>query len=178
MRRLALRAALAAFALALLLVVAPAAAGEHRFGVGVHYWTTAEDFEDLGLSSLDDFEDDGVSEVFSYQYLPQPLFRVEVDVEYFDKGFGGATERAYSPQVFLLFGRGIYGGLGVGAIYSSGLVDDWSDPFYAARAGLDLLLLPKIHLDINANYQFDAWKQLDDVDTDTLTLGAIARFSF
>jgi hypothetical protein len=154
---------------------APAQAGEHRLGFGFHYWKTVDELQDDGF---DDIDDSGVSEVFSYQYLPSPVLRWEIDVEYFDKGFGGAIERAYSPQVFLLFGRGIYGGLGVGAIYSSGLADDWSDPFYAARAGLDLLLLPKIHLDINANYQFDAWKQLDDVDTDTLTLGAIARFSF
>ncbi len=154
---------------------APAQAGEHRLGFGFHYWKTVDELQDEGF---DDIDDSGLSEVFSYQYLPSPVLRWEIDVEYFDKGFGGATESAYSPQIFLLFGRGIYAGLGIGAIYSSGLADDWSDPFYAARAGFDLLLLPKIHLDINANYQFDAWKQLDDVDTDTLTLGAIARFSF
>jgi len=155
--------------------VAPAQAGEHRLGFGFHYWKTIDELDDEGF---DDIDDDGLSQVFSYQYLPNPVLRWEIDVEYFDSGFGGATERAYAPQVFLLFGRGIYGGLGVGATYSSGLADDWSDPFYAARAGLDLLLLPKIHLDINANYRFDAWKQLEDVDTETLTLGAIARFSF
>jgi hypothetical protein len=153
----------------------PAQAGEHRLGFGFHYWKTVDELQDDGF---DDIDDNGVSEVLSYQYLPSPMLRWEIDLEYFDKGFGGATERAYSPQVFLLFGRGIYAGVGVGATYSSGLADDWSDPYYAAKAGFDLLLLPKIHLDINANYQFDAWNQLDNVDTDTLTLGAIARFSF
>lgn len=155
--------------------VAPAQAGEHRLGFGFHYWKTVDELDDEGF---DDIDDSGLSQVFSYQYLPNPVLRWEIDVEYFDDGFAGATEEAYSPQVFLLFGRGIYGGLGVGATYSSGLIDDWSDPFYAARAGIDLLLLPKIHLDINANYRFDAWSELEDVDTETLTLGAIARFSF
>lgn len=153
----------------------PAAAGEHRLGFGLHYWKTVDELQDEGF---DDIEDNGVSEVFSYQYLPSPLLRWEVDVEYFDKGFGGSEESTYGPQVFLLFGRFLYGGVGVGALYSSGLEDEWSDPYWAGKFGLDMLLLPKIHLDINANYKIDSWSQLGDLDTDTLTLGAVARFSF
>ena len=44
--------------------------------------------------------------------------------------------------------------------------------------GIDLLLLPKIHLDINADYRFAEWDEIYDYDTDTVTLGATLRFSF
>lgn len=177
MSRLALRAAVAAFALAVVVAAAPAVAGEHRFGVGVHYWKTAEDFEDLGLSSLDDFEDDGVSEVFSYQYLPQPLFRVEVDVEYFDDGLGFTGASAWTPQVYLLVGRGLYAGIGAGATYSEVLDGSWSDPYWAGRAGFEMRLLPHILLDLTAHYRFDAVSDLENVETDVLTFGVMLRFS-
>ena len=153
----------------------PAAAGQHRLGFGFHWWKTVDDLKDQGFN---DIESDGVSQIFSYQYLPGGLIKFEADVEYFKDGFGGATSSAWSPQVFVLVGGFVYGGVGVGVTNSSSIDGNWSDPYYAARAGLDLLLLPKIHLDLNANYRFDAWKELDDVDTETLTLGAIARFSF
>ncbi len=172
MRKLLIAAALVALAA---MTANPAQAGEHRLGFGFHYWKTVDELADQGFG---DIEDDGLSQVFSYQYLPGGFLRFEFDVEYFDKGFGGSTTRAYSPQFYVLVGRGIYAGVGVGATYSSGLADDWSDPYYAARAGVDLLMLPKFHLDINANYRFNAWDQLDEVDTETLTLGAIARFTF
>lgn len=172
MRRLGIAIALTGLAVGL---AAPAAAGEHRLGFGFHYWKTVDEIQDEGFDNLDD---NGVSEIFSYQYLPSPLLRWEVDVEYFDKGFGGSEESTYSPQVYLLFGRFLYAGIGGGILYSSGLADDWSDPWWAGKFGLDMLLLPKIHLDINANYRFGTFSELGSFDTDTLTLGAIARFSF
>lgn len=156
-------------------IASPADAGQHRLGFGFHWWKTVDDLKDQGFN---DIESDGVSQIFSYQYLPGGLIKFEADVEYFKDGFGGATSSAWSPQFFVLVGGFVYGGVGVGVTNSSSIDGNWSDPYYAARAGLDLLLLPKIHLDINANYRFDAWKELDNVDTETLTLGAIARFSF
>jgi hypothetical protein len=172
-----LRAAVAAAAGAIVAGAGPAAA-EHRLGFGFHYWETVDELVDQGVDDLDEIETDGLSQVVSYQYVPGGLIKFEIDLEYFDKGFGGSTEEAYSPQVWVLVGSGIYAGVGAGMTYSSGLADDWSDPYYAARAGFDLLLLPRFHLDINANYKFDAWNELEDVDTETLTLAAVARFSF
>jgi hypothetical protein len=165
------------FALTALLVgvAAPAEAGQHRLGFGFHWWKTIDDIQG---DVFGDIESDGVSQVFSYQYLPGGFIKLEADVEYFKDGFGGSTDSAWSPQFFVLFGSFVYGGVGVGITNSSSFESDWSDPYYAARAGFDLLLLPKIHLDINANYRFDAWSELENVDTETLTLGAIARFSF
>lgn len=172
MRKSLIALSLAALAATL---AAPAEAGEHRLGFGFHWWKTVDDLKDDGF---DDIESDGVSQIFSYQYLPGGLIKFEADVEYFDKGFGGATDSAWSPQVFVLVGGFVYGGVGIGITNSSSFASDWSDPYYAARAGFDLLLLPKLHLDLNANYRFDAWSELEDVETETLTLGAIARFSF
>ena len=54
---------------------------------------------------------------------------------------------------------------------------NWSDPFYALRVGLDIEVLPAIHLDINANYLFDAFDEIDGADEDSITLGAIARIA-
>ena len=127
---------------------APAMAGEHRIGGGLHYWQSVNQLDD----NFPDFEvqDDGFSEVVSYQYLAGFL-RFEAAAEYFDKGFQGSRDWAISPQVYVLAGRGIYGGLGVGVTYSDFAHGSWSDPFYIAKAGVDFLLLPKLHLDINAD---------------------------
>jgi hypothetical protein len=161
----------AAVALAL---PAAAAAGEHRVGFGYHYWKTIDDLEDVT-----DVEDDGYATVVSYQYLPGGFLRFEAAVEYFPDGFGGATDTAYSPQVHLLVGRFVYGGVGVGMTKSDEFAsgDDWSDPWYAARAGLDILLLPRLHLDLHANYRVEVFEELENVDTDALTLGASARLT-
>lgn len=151
---------------------AAAAAGEHRIGFGYHYWKTVDDLDDFA-----DIEDDGYASVLSYQYLPGGLIRFEAAVEYFDEGYGGSPEEAFSPQVYVLVGRFVYAGVGVGMTRSDafGSGDDWSDPWYAARAGLDILLLPRLHLDINANYRANAFEDLEDADTDSLTFGASVR---
>ena len=47
-----------------------------------------------------------------------------------------------------------------------------------ANRCFDLLLLPRLRLDINANYRADAFSALDQADTDAITLGASVRFSF
>ena len=115
-------------------VAAPAAAGEHRIGGGLHYWQSLNSFDD----DFPDFDvqDDGFSEVVSYQYLAG-FIRFEAAAEYFDKGFQGSLDWAVSPQVYVLAGRGIYGGLGVGVTYSDFAHGSWSDPFYIATAGVD-----------------------------------------
>ena len=154
---------------------APAMAGEHRIGGGLHYWQSVNQLDD----NFPDFEvqDDGFSEVVSYQYLAGFL-RFEAAAEYFDKGFQGSRDWAISPQVYVLAGRGFYGGLGVGVTYSDFANGSWSDPYYIAKAGIDFLLLPKIHLDVNADYRFLKWEDLDNYDSDTITFGATVRVGF
>jgi hypothetical protein len=101
------------------------------------------------------------------------MFSLELDLEYFPDGFAGSTEDAFSPQAYLLIGRGLYGGAGVGVTYSDG---ETSDLFYAAKIGFDIAIIPHVSLDINANYRFNDWSLIDEVDTDTVTLGALVRF--
>ena len=166
-------AALVTVVVLALLGGAAAEAGEHLLGGGIHYWRTIDELADTGL----EIEDDGQAWVLSYQYRPAGLFSFEIDAEYFEKGFGGADDTAISPQAYLVFGHGWYAALGGGIIYSSAFEDEYSDPFYAAKIGWDLTLLPRVHVDINANYRFDAWSELENADTDTITLGALLRFS-
>lgn len=156
-------------------LAASASAGQHRLGVGLHYWKNVEDIgNDLPDGSIDD---NGVSTVLSYQYVAG-LVRFELAAEYFESGFQGSTDWAVAPQAYVLIGRGLYGGIGVGTTYSDSLDGSFSDPYFIAKAGFDILLLPRIHLDLNADYRFANWDQIDDYSTETITLGATVRFSF
>lgn len=164
-------AALAAMAgmAALAVLTAQPAAAVQRLGAGIHHWQTVDNLADQGFDGIDD---QGTSGIVSYQYMPEGVFSLELDLEYFAEGFAGSTERALSPQAYLLIGHGLYAGAGVGVTLSDG---ETSDPFYAARLGFDIAILPRLSLDINANYRFNDWGLVDDVETDTVTLGALVR---
>lgn len=153
-------------------VAARPAAADSSFGFGLHAWRTVKDLRSHGFGNI---RRSGVSYLVSYQYIPGPLVKLELDGEYFDKGFGGSTHYAISPQAYVLVGGLVYGGLGIGTTYSRDFSNNFSSPFYAARAGLDLTLLPHLHLDVNANYRFNAWHELKGASTGTITLGALAR---
>ena len=161
-------------ALALVALAPAASAAEHRLGIGAHFWKTVDDLVD---DTFSDIEDDGLAYVLSYQYIPRGLLRLEIDLEYYDDGFGGSPEGAISPLAYVLIGRSLYGGVGVGVTFSDGLDDDVSDPYFAARLGYELHLLPGLSVDINANYRADAFNDLDQADTDAITLGALLRFN-
>lgn len=151
------------------MLAAPAFAADHRIGAGVHHWQTVDDLADEGFEGL---EDEGTSGIVSYQYMPEGIFSLELDLEYFADGFAGSTEEALSPQAYLLIGHGLYAGAGVGVTHSDG---ETSDLFYAARLGFDIAIIPRLSIDINANYRFDDWDLIDEVETDTVTLGALVR---
>jgi hypothetical protein len=176
-RSLCLLALVALSVFSLSVFTLPAAqAAEHRLGLGYEYWRTVE-----GLptgSELAGIEDNGSSWVISYQYRPAGFFTFELDAEIFDNGFGGSTDTAVAPQAFVLVGRGIYGGVGVGFTYSSGLEGDFSDPFFMGRLGINFSFLGPIQLDIHGTYRFHDWEGLQgiDINTDTYTLGAVLRF--
>ncbi|HMP90546.1 MAG TPA: hypothetical protein PJ991_10105 [Kiritimatiellia bacterium] len=155
-------------------VAIPGALADVRLGLGVNYWKTLDDIK------ADDFDEDGLSWIISAQFGLTEWSKLELAVERFDKGFGGATKEVYAPQAFIIIGKGIYAGAGVGGYYSDG---DWSsDPFFALRAGINFEILPSLFLDINANYRFESWDDLSDegknIDSDTVTLGAAVRIEF
>lgn len=174
------RKCIATCLLALLLIgpgVIQGLAAEHRIGGGAHYWRTIDDIDNV---DNEEFDEDGLAYLASYQYVPGSFFKLELDLEIFPDGIGGTGDTVLAPQAFALLGSGIYGGLGIGAFYTDS--DFGEDPFYVVRAGIDLELLPALRLDINANYHFtdfDSIKTIDqDVDTDTITLGAMLRLVF
>ncbi|OGV60943.1 MAG: hypothetical protein A2498_07370 [Lentisphaerae bacterium RIFOXYC12_FULL_60_16] len=149
-------------------------AGEHFIGGGAHYFKTIDAID----NDDGEFDENGLAWVVSYQYQFGAIFKIQADLELLPEDYAGSPEKVWAPQAFLLLGRGLYAGLGVGTLYSDG---EWADkPFYAIRAGLDLELLPRLHLDINANYYFNDWDSVntldEDVDSDTITIGAAARF--
>lgn len=154
-------------------IAAPVAAAEKRLGFGARYFRTIDDLDDEGF---DDIEDDGYSLVGSLQIAPRGLFSFLFDLEYFEDGYGGASADTLSPQALVVIGHGLYAGVGVGVNYSDDLPDELSDPFYIARAGFQMELVPRIFLDINANYHANAFEALDEADTDAVTLGALVRF--
>lgn len=150
------------------------AAAEVRIGGGVHYWTALGDIEVDDV----DIDENGSSFLGSIQFVPDGLFKFEANLEYFSEGFGGGDSEAWAPQAFVLLGGGLYGGLGIGVTYNDELEgNNFSDPFYTARVGLDIEVLPSIHVDLNANYIFDAFSDIDGADEDSITLGAIARIA-
>ena len=145
----------------------------NRLGLGLNYWVVLEDID------IDDVDENGYSWIFSYQRILASLFKLEIDAGLTKEGYAGSDTTVWTPQAYFLIGSTIYAGVGIGINY----IDDEfaDDPFYALRAGLDFELLPNIFLDINANYRFENWdteKIKEDIDTDTVTLGAIVRFQF
>lgn len=150
-------------------------AGDHALGAGANYWHSLDDIKDNP-----EFDRDGFSMYLAYQYR-WPLLFIEAQVERLPDGFMGAPEEVYAPQAYLgarlLF---VYAAAGAGMLYSDG---EWADdPFYAFRAGLDLTLLPMVHLDLNVNYRFTDWDAVEndetDIDTDTINFGVAGRLVF
>ena len=145
----------------------------NQLGVGAHYWTTVKNID------VNDVNKDGFSYLAMYQYH-YGWVGIEGDLEWFEKGFGGASQDMYQPQAYLILGKIIYAAAGIGGYYTNNKLAD--KPFYAFRVGLDIPLLPILHLDINANYRFENWDNLDTegkrIDTDTVTLGVAARLAF
>lgn len=157
--------------LSLLAATSATAEIKHRFGVGAHYWTALDDID------VDDVKEDGFAYLVTYQLRPASLIKFGLDVEMLPEEFGGAEENVYAPQAYVILGNTIYAGLGIGTYFTDGEFAD--DPFFNLRAGLDLHLLPFIYLDINANYRFEEWDSIknldDDISSDTITLGAAVR---
>ena len=151
------------------LVRSAAAEMDHRIGVGVHYWKKLGDIE------LDAIEEDGLGWMITYQLRPESLLKFEFDLEQLPESFGGLDKEVYAPQAYVLIGGTIYGAVGAGVYWSDGEFAD--NPFYAFRVGLDFALLPFLYADLNLNYRFEKWDELDgeDIDEDTIEAGVAVR---
>ena len=144
-------------------------AGEHRIGGGANYWVAVDDIH------TDKVDDSGFSYLVSYQYRAD-LLGLEMDAEFLPDRFGND---AWAPEAYLLLGRTIYAGAGIGIINTDSNFAD--EPFYAVKVGLDLEVLPRIFLDISGNYRFNDKTDLENsdtnIDTDTVFLGAAVRLA-
>ena len=141
-----------------------------RLGVGANYWTSMKRIK------VDNIDRDGFSYYASYQLRPG-LLGWQLDFEWLPDRFG---EKAYAPAAYVILGRGAYVSAGAGWLRQDG---EWADnPFFALRAGLDFELLPNIFMDLGVSYRFDSKTKLsdavDDIDTDTLYIGAALRLAF
>lgn len=145
----------------------------HRFGGGIHYWKSLEDIIIEGV------DEEGLALLLSYQYQMMKFFTVEGMLEFLADGYAGSDDAVFAPQVYVLVGRGIYAGAGIGWHFSGGKAAD--NPFFELRAGLDVEIVPTIFLDINVNYRSETWgfgKIHEDIQLNTMTLGAMLRFEF
>ena len=163
--------------LAALLAVAAAggaSGAEHRLGLGYLYWQALEDVESAHI------EEDGAAPFLTYQYAPKGIFRLELDLEYYADGFRGSGRPAYSPSAYVLVEFGLYAGVGAG-LPASSIVDGLIfDPFYVVRLGWDFQVVPRLHVDLHADYRVGSLSdRVDrDFDMDSVTLGAAARMAF
>jgi len=151
------------------LASAPAALAGHRLGVGANYWKT---LNDIDVTNIDE---SGLSWLASYQYVPDGIVKLEIDLEYYPS-LSVDRKAFWSPEVFLLVGGTLYAGVGIGDYFDGDVFSN--KPFFMLRAGVDFAILPFLFLDINANYRFNNWDDVaDDVDTNTIRLGAAVRFA-
>ncbi|MBN1878734.1 outer membrane beta-barrel protein [bacterium] len=165
----------------LLLVPHPALAGDHTFSLGVHYFYTidqisAELEDDLG----DSFHEEGLGYNFGYRYKFNPRFGLLAEAQLYPDGYLDA-DSVFSPRILAVLGRSLYIGIGVGwnSVEWENLThdlhksDNWTDSFYLLRLGLEFpILVEHLHLDINANYEFNNWNDVEEFDSDIITFGA------
>jgi hypothetical protein len=155
--------------LGLVLPYSQVVAGQ-SIGGGIHYHKTLGE-----IRELDVFDDVSTSWVISYQRDLTTLLRLEVDLEIVED-YGGSDSSFYLPQVYVLLGTGIYGGVGIGLGQLDG---EWSDdPFYALQVGVKFPIFLLLNLEIKANYRVMDASVLDDFeeeDADAITFGAALR---
>lgn len=154
---------------ALALTVGPRATDAVEIGGGARYFRTIDELDGP-------FEENGLAPLVTVRGELAELLHLQADFVLYPDGYAGSDKDVFAPELFLLLGKGVYAGLGAGALVSDGEV---GDPFFIARAGINLELLPAVVLDINANYEFAEWEQIntidEDADSDTITLGAALR---
>ena len=148
-------------------------AATHRLGAGANYWKTISNIDRQDLSG--NIDENGLSWLASYQYVPEGIFKLEVDLEYYPSL--GGEKGLWSPEAFVLVGGTVYAGAGIGVYYDGHIFSN--APFYMLRAGIDFAILPFLFLDINANYRFNDWDTLEkkNLNTDTIRLGAAVRIA-
>lgn len=150
-------------------VLGAESSAEFRIGAGATYWVALDDID------VENVDENGFSYLATLQ-LRNPMAGLGLDLEMMPERFG---DDAYCGQLYVILGKGIYVGAGIGLTMVDG--DVQNDPFYSLRAGVDIEVLSGLHLDISVQYRFNDTADLKDenseIDADTLYLGAALRIS-
>jgi len=157
-------------AAALFLGISTEGYARDSLGFGVHYLETIDDIDDA--SGLDE---DSIAWTIVFQGGADDFFSLDIEVV-LTPDFLGSDEDLISPQVLVQLGSGLYAAGGAGINYYDG--EFANEPYFILRAGLTMEILPGVLLDINGNYTAtgDSLDDIDeDIDTDTIMLGAFAR---
>ena len=166
----------AALAAAVFVAAVPAAsAGGFEIGLGANYWYSIDEAKDHS------FDRDGLGWMISSRIPLSDVFSLGIDLEQTPDNFMFLDQRLYMPAVYAILGDGIYVGLGAGTYYYDGELCE--EIWYALRAGFKIPLLSRgLMLDINVNYRVEDWDGIkdarDEVDSDTLMVGAALRLAF
>ncbi|MBN1296577.1 outer membrane beta-barrel protein [bacterium] len=171
---------------ALFLIPVSVSAVDHTFGVGFHYFYTLDDISSEVDDALGDaFHKDGLAINFSYRFKFNDHFGIIAEVQTYPDGYLDA-ESSISPRILATLGQTFYiaGGVGWHRVEWENLTEDlhdadeWTDSFYLLRAGIEFPLLTQhLFLDINANYEFNEWNDIDEFDSDIVTFGAAVKFT-
>ena len=143
-----------------------------RYGAGIQYWTAVDDVDEEGI------DDDSIGFIISFQWLINNAFTLETDLGHVSAGYAGSSDYVLTPEVYLLYGRTLYAGVGTGINYSD---SEFADPFYAVRVGVNFKFLNPLNFDVYGVYRFDEWSfdgLEESVSTDTILLGAVLRVEF
>ena len=165
----------AAVLLAALPGTAPAG-NNFEIGIGANYWYSIEEAKD------NDFDRDGLGWMVSGRIFLSDFFSIGLELEQAPKNFLFIEDDdLYMPAAYALIGNILYAGLGIGDYYYDG--DFSGEVWYALRAGFKIPLITRsLVLDVNVNYRVDDWegikKAKDDIDGDTLMVGAALRLAF
>ena len=158
--------------LALFLAAAPAAAIENRLGLGVHVWRSAGELWDHPTNG----GEHDLTALLSYQLVLWRPLKLQLDVEYFDNGFGGAGLVALFPQGLIVVGDRLYVAVGAGWIYPRDLEGNLSNVVYLARLGIDLPVRSRLHLDLYVQQRAEDASRLTAATAETITFGTVVRF--
>lgn len=170
--------------LLMLCYINPVFSSEHSLGIGGHYFKTLEEIsDDLNDDYADAFHKDGIGLNLSYKYKPSIIYGFLCELQFFPDGYY-FSESAISSRILFLMGSTVYVGAGIAWNYLStepafedlgGNSGEWTDAYYLVRAGFELPIVPRLKLDINANYELNQWSDLEDFDSDYISLGAGIR---
>ena len=149
--------------------------GGFELGVGATYWYSIDEATDQS------FDRDGLGWMLTSRIPLSDIFAIGLEVEQSPDNFVFLDKPLYLPAAYAVLGNSIYGAIGFGTYYYDG--DFYGDVWYALRAGFKIPIITNaLVLDVNVNYRVEDWDGIkevgDNIDTDTLMIGAALRIVF